>query len=105
MNEKTCSFCGTTLAVFKKTGMLGCAQCYETFSKEVAEWVKTVQEGDEHVGKTPTMLPEREYVKRYNELKRLKENAIINGDFSSANEIAGEMTDIMFALEDSGEYL
>ena len=102
MNEKTCSFCGTTLSSFKKTGMLGCAQCYETFFKEVGDWVKTVQAGEEHVGKTPNVFPEREYVKRYNELKSLKENAIINGDFAEANKIAGEMSEIKFVLEEAG---
>ncbi|MDZ4199758.1 MAG: UvrB/UvrC motif-containing protein [Kiritimatiellia bacterium] len=48
-----CPGCGLKPADFKKTGRLGCPQCYETFAERLAPLIRAMQRGDRHVGKTP----------------------------------------------------
>ncbi len=48
-----CPSCGTTFEQFKKTGRLGCAECYNTFSGEMETLLKNVQISTRHEGKFP----------------------------------------------------
>ena len=40
---KSCPDCGMTIADYKKATLLGCPQCYETFSSELDGVIKRVQ--------------------------------------------------------------
>lgn len=48
-----CPSCGMTLAEFRKTGLLGCADCYTAFREELLPTVKNVQGKLRHTGKDP----------------------------------------------------
>jgi protein arginine kinase activator len=48
-----CAGCGLTEADFKKTGRLGCAQCWETFATGLTTLLRAMHKGDHHVGKVP----------------------------------------------------
>lgn len=48
-----CQVCGMDYRQFKKTGRLGCANCYETFKKELYPIIKRMQGGSRHTGKIP----------------------------------------------------
>ena len=50
---KKCSVCGFSHADFKKTGRLGCSECYETFAEGLGSLLKAMHKGTEHVGKLP----------------------------------------------------
>jgi protein arginine kinase activator len=50
---RTCSVCGFTQADFKKTGRLGCSECYVTFAEGLGSLLKAMHKGTEHVGKLP----------------------------------------------------
>ena len=50
---KECSVCGFSQADFKKTGRLGCSECYVTFAEGLASLLKAMHKGIEHVGKLP----------------------------------------------------
>jgi protein arginine kinase activator len=52
-----CPRCGFTQADFKKTGRLGCAECYGTFSEGLGGLLKSMHKGTRHVGKTPAGIP------------------------------------------------
>ena len=57
--EKTpakCLNCGLTYEEFGRTGRLGCAECYEAFSKFLLPLIKRVQHSVQHVGKRPSRL-------------------------------------------------
>jgi protein arginine kinase activator len=45
--------CGFSQADFKKTGRLGCSECYETFAEGLGSLLKAMHKGTEHVGKLP----------------------------------------------------
>jgi protein arginine kinase activator len=45
--------CGFTQTDFKKTGRLGCSECYVTFAEGLGSLLKAMHKGTEHVGKLP----------------------------------------------------
>ena len=51
-----CPNCGLTYEEFGRTGRLGCAECYEAFSKFLLPLIKRVQHATQHVGKRPSRL-------------------------------------------------
>lgn len=59
--DKACPDCGTTLADFRATGLLGCARCYATFRKELVPAVRSAQGLVYHVGRVPNGVSEESY--------------------------------------------
>ena len=51
-----CPNCGLTYEEFGRTGRLGCAECYEAFSKLLMPLIKRVQHTTQHIGKRPSRL-------------------------------------------------
>jgi protein arginine kinase activator len=51
-----CLECGMTYEEFSKTGRLGCAGCYESFTKLLTPLIKRVQRSLTHLGKKPANL-------------------------------------------------
>lgn len=51
--EAACPACGFTQADFKKTGRLGCPECYQHFSDGLEALLKGMHKGPRHTGKTP----------------------------------------------------
>lgn len=49
----SCPTCGFTQADFKKSGRLGCPDCYRAFSDGLEALLKTMHKGHQHVGKAP----------------------------------------------------
>jgi protein arginine kinase activator len=54
--ELKCPRCGFTQADFKKSGRLGCPECYRTFAEGLAGLLKTMHKGTRHIGKAPEAL-------------------------------------------------
>lgn len=57
--EKTlskCPNCGLSYEEFGRTGRLGCAECYEAFSRLLLPLIKRVQHSIQHTGKRPSRL-------------------------------------------------
>lgn len=51
--EARCPRCGLSQGDFKKTGRLGCDQCYDTFREGLGSLLKNMHKGTKHRGKTP----------------------------------------------------
>lgn len=51
--ETKCPRCGLSQADFKKTGRLGCDQCYATFHDGLNSLLKNMHKGTKHRGKVP----------------------------------------------------
>lgn len=50
----SCVGCGLSFAQFKKTGLLGCPACYQTFEDRIGPMIERAHEGGcNHVGKVP----------------------------------------------------
>jgi protein arginine kinase activator len=51
--ERSCPRCHMRPADFKKTGRLGCPDCYESFAAELMPLIKGMHRSEQHTGKTP----------------------------------------------------
>ena len=51
-----CPVCGFTQADFKKTGRLGCSECYDTFADHLGNLLKAMHKGTRHTGKLPARV-------------------------------------------------
>lgn len=67
---RTCPRCGTGYGDFQRTGMLGCAACYETFSDDLRPLLRRIHGSTQHTGKVPSTHADDAAAK--NELRRLK---------------------------------
>lgn len=95
VSELVCKNCGTTYNDFKKTGLLGCSECYQNFSNTLNPVIKRVQGNVEHVGKIPKKLGkdimER---KRLTKLKEELQKAIASEEYEKAARIRDEIREI-----------
>jgi len=48
-----CANCGLTFKTFKKTGKIGCAECYTNFKSELDFLLKNIHKTTQHIGKKP----------------------------------------------------
>ena len=93
--ELKCSRCGFTQADFKKSGRLGCPECYKTFSEGLSGLLKTMHKGTRHVGKAPeTMRHATENADRLKSLQKKLEKAIESENFEEAAHLRDEIKQV-----------
>ena len=69
--EKKCPVCGHTYSDFRRTGKIGCSECYKVFRTPIAETLRQVQPSTVHTGKIPSKSGEELKLKRkYETLKQ-----------------------------------
>lgn len=51
--QVACSACGMTIAQMKKSGVVGCEQCYKDLYRGIEPILNSVQKTLQHVGRTP----------------------------------------------------
>lgn len=51
--SRKCPVCGFTQSDFKKTGRLGCSECYTEFAEGLSAMLANMHKGTTHVGKVP----------------------------------------------------
>ncbi len=89
---KTCPKCGRSYGDFRKTGRLGCAQCYETFSAPIAQTMRQIHGKFTHTGKIPSRSgDELRKKRRYEELKRDLQKAVSREDYETAAKLHKEL--------------
>lgn len=90
--ELKCPRCGFSQADFKKSGRLGCPECYSTFAEGLAGLLKSMHKGTRHVGKAPEALRKtRENVDRLKTLQKKLNKAIETEDFETAATLRDEI--------------
>jgi protein arginine kinase activator len=90
--EIKCPQCGFTQADFKKSGRLGCPECYRTFAEGLEELLKTMHKGTRHVGKTPEVLRQsRDLSDRLKALQKKLAEAIDDENFEAAAVLRDEI--------------
>ncbi len=70
-NDTICPICGYTRKDFRKTGRLGCPECYEHFGQTVRSLLDNMHKGTRHCGKIPTHV--QEHLSYREEVSRLEE--------------------------------
>ena len=90
--ELKCPTCGFTQADFKKTGRLGCAECYTTFAEGLEGLLKSMHKGTKHVGKVPQPLQQhKDYAEKLGKLQQQLEKAVADEDFEQAAVLRDEI--------------
>lgn len=96
VSELRCSGCGMGQSDFKKSGRLGCSQCYETFSEGLAPLLKGMHKGEQHIGKIPAgHAASLVTAERLKLLRRELDHAVKSENF----EVAAELRDRIQKLE------
>ena len=90
--EIKCPRCGFSQADFKKSGRLGCPECYQTFSEGLAGLLKSMHKGTRHIGKAPEALRKsRESGERLKQLQKKLNKAVEAEDYESAATLRDEI--------------
>lgn len=90
--ELKCPRCGFSQADFKKSGRLGCPECYQTFAEGLAGLLKTMHKGTRHLGKAPEALRKsRESADRLKTLQKKLAKAIDTEDFELAAQLRDQI--------------
>ena len=90
--ELKCPNCGFTQADFKKSGRLGCPDCYKTFVEGLEGLLKSMHKGTRHVGKAPEALRRsRESADRLKALQKKLNKAIEEENFEQAAVVRDEI--------------
>lgn len=101
VNKIVCPNCGLTYDEFKKTGKLGCADCYVAFKIVLEPRIKSLQAGVKHIGKIPSMKGEE--LLRRRKLKDLKtemQKLIVTEEYEKAAFVRDEIKKIeLYILE------
>jgi len=99
-SAQRCLVCGFSQADFKKTGRLGCAQCYETFAEGLNSLLKAMHKGTHHTGKIPARIAR--LVERENALKTLQrdlQKAVADENYESAAQIRDQLRQMEASTE------
>lgn len=96
-----CPRCGETYAQFQKSGMLGCAQCYQAFRKELTPLITRVQGRAQHAGRRPAgSAEEQEMLNRREELRARMEAAVAEENFEEAALLRDQLRAMTEAREE-----
>lgn len=92
VDDVVCSNCGLSFSKFQKTGKLGCANCYDEFSKYLVPIINGIHGHNHHIGKSPKRIsPSIRLRKEVEELTLKLEDAIKSEEFEKAAIIRDEI--------------
>jgi len=87
-----CAICGFTQTEFKKTGRLGCSNCYDAFSRLLLGMLKNMHKGVRHNGKVPVQHHKlRSYQERLKALNDTLQQAVEAEEYEKAAAIRDEI--------------
>ncbi len=98
-----CSECGWDTAKFRKTGRLGCAQCYMIFRELLVPGLNTMHRGSLHVGKQPGNHGTSESSRvtlQVMSLQQQLDEYVQREDYESAAQIRDQITELKQSLSE-----
>lgn len=93
-----CSKCGWDSEKMKKTGRLGCPECYHTFRDKLADSLALMHRGIVHCGKIPpSVVSERNaFMTTLLKLQKKLEKHIKNEEYEEAAKVRDKLKDLKF---------
>ena len=79
-----CPACGYSWDDFKRTGLLGCDQCYITFNQQIKGVLKRIHGSTKHVGKRPNTNNEFTVEQNLQFLERALQEAVKKEEYEKA---------------------
>jgi protein arginine kinase activator len=95
--DKTCAVCHMRRSDFKKTSLLGCQDCYESFAEELEPLLAAMHRRPLHVGKVPAS---DRLAAETAELQRKLEAAVGAQNFEEAARLRDAMRDLRAGAEE-----
>lgn len=92
--RKVCKVCGTTYADYERTGLLGCASCYDVFKEELIPSIERIQGKTTHVGKVGENNDELGLHRRLKTLQEQLESALREKRFEDAGRLNRQISAI-----------
>ena len=93
--ELECPACGFAQADFKKSGRLGCSDCYATFAEPLEGMLKQMHKGTQHVGKVPKALrAQLVFSRKHESLATQLQQAIESENYEEAARLRDEMKEL-----------
>ena len=100
--EKKCPVCGHTYSDFRRTGKIGCSECYKVFRSPITATLRQVQPSITHTGKIPSKSGEElKQKRRYESLKQELSAAVKNEDYEKAAKLHKELKAIESEMKKS----
>ncbi|MCX8095249.1 MAG: UvrB/UvrC motif-containing protein [Caldisericia bacterium] len=95
--EKICNTCGTKFDEFKKSGFLGCNECYEIFKDELRPIILNLHGSMKHTGKRKgeKFTPKTTIDEKIKNLKRELEYAIEEERYEDAAKIRDKIKELL----------
>lgn len=87
-----CPSCGMDYERFRETGLLGCAECYRAFGKQLAPMLRRIHGRTQHTGHVPPARSAQISAQR--ELERLKremDEAVAKEEFERAAQLRDQI--------------
>ena len=104
VSVQVCPECGCAQRDFKKTGRLGCPDCYETFGSLVSPALASMHRGDTHKGKVPQRaLARKSYMDRLGSLESTLQEAIDSERYEDAARLRDEIIELKKAMEEAAK--
>ena len=86
--EKRCPVCAHTYSDFRRTGKIGCGECYIVFRPQISAALRQVQPSAGHIGKIPSKSgSELKRKREYEDLKRRLAAAVKDEDYETAAKL------------------
>ena len=96
--KKVCPVCGTTYDDYERTGLVGCASCYDVFKDELLASIERIQGKIRHVGKVGTNKDELGLHRRLQTLKEELEIALREERYADAGRLNKRIKEISKTL-------
>ena len=87
VEDITCPVCKTSLKQFKTTGLLGCANCYDAFNKEISKIVQKIAPHVEHKQESIKPIKKQTNENKIAELKKELIQAVKEERYEDAGKI------------------
>lgn len=101
--QKVCPVCGTKFSDYERTGLLGCASCYDMFKEELLPSIQRLQGKVRHVGKAAENNDEFGLHRRLKSLQEQLEKALKERRYSDANRLNRQINEINKTIYGGGE--
>ncbi len=91
--ERRCPVCGMAFGEYRRTGLVGCAECYRFFRRELLPSVERIQGGTVHTGRTPSADVGENYelLLERSRLRGRLEQSLRRGDDAEAERLSEQI--------------
>lgn len=91
-----CAHCALGYEDFRKSGRLGCSECYISFREQLSALLKKIHGSNRHLGKSPLKLAEgvKEKVEGLTDLRNQLHEAVQQEDFEKAAALRDKIREL-----------